>query len=367
MPVSDDQKLAMWREVLKLCRVRRGENVAVLTGETSLPANIDMAMRAAVATGAKVCRIDVPPGDAGGSFGQRADVGVTPLTGHRIVVDTLKRVDMVLDLMGLLHSPEQLEILNAGTRMLLVVEPPDMLARMIPSADDKRRVQAAQKRLKAAKTMTVTSKAGTDLTMPIGQFPTLAQWGYSDEPGHWDHWPSGFVATWPNEGASAGRLVIDAGDILLPFKFYVQSKIELDIRDGMITRIDGGFDAKYLRKHLESYNDPAAFGIAHVGWGLHPKADLGRARPARQGAVLRHGRALVRRQFLVLDRTERRSRRLEPFAVSRGYSDGRLLAVARRRADDCRRRAGRARSAAFGLMAARDLSCPAQAGHPVIV
>ena len=152
MPVSDDQKLAMWREVLKLCRVRRGENVAVLTGETSLPANIDMAMRAAVATGAKVCRIDVPPGDAGGSFGQRADVGVTPLTGHRIVVDTLKRVDMVLDLMGLLHSPEQLEILNAGTRMLLVVEPPDMLARMIPSADDKRRVQAAQKRLKAAKT-----------------------------------------------------------------------------------------------------------------------------------------------------------------------------------------------------------------------
>jgi len=88
--------------------------------------------------GAKVCRIDVPPGDAGGSFGQRADVGVTPLTGHRIVVDTLKKVDMVLDLMGLLHSPEQLEILAAGTRMLLVIEPPDMLARMIPTIDDKR-------------------------------------------------------------------------------------------------------------------------------------------------------------------------------------------------------------------------------------
>jgi len=68
---------------------------------------------------------------------------------------------------------------------------------------------------------------------------------------------------------------IDAGDILLPFKFYVQSKIELDIRDGFITRVDGGFDAKYLRKHLESYNDPAAFGIAHVGWGLHPKASWG--------------------------------------------------------------------------------------------
>ncbi len=275
MPVSDDQKLGMWREVLGLCRVKAGENIAVLTGENSLPQNIDMAVRASVALGAKVCRIDVPPGDASGAFGQRADVGVTPLTGHRVVVETLKKVDMVLDLMGLLHSPEQLEILAAGTRMLLVIEPPDMLARMIPTTDDKRRVQAAQKCLKAAKIMRVTSKAGTDLTMPLGQFPTLAQWGYADEPGHWDHWPSSFVATWPNEESSQGRVVIDAGDILLPFKFYVQSKIALDVRDGFITRVDGGFDAKYLRKHLESYNDPAAFGIAHVGWGLHPKASWG--------------------------------------------------------------------------------------------
>src|ERR1700688_1059976 len=103
MPVSDDHKLAMWREVLQLCRVKPGENIAVLTGENSLPANVDMAMRSAASMGAKVCRIDVPPGDGGGAFGHRANVSVTPLTGHRIVVDTLKRVDMVLDLMGLLH------------------------------------------------------------------------------------------------------------------------------------------------------------------------------------------------------------------------------------------------------------------------
>jgi hypothetical protein len=51
MPVSDDQKLAMWREVLALCRVQPGENVAVLTGETSLPQNIDMAMRSAARVG----------------------------------------------------------------------------------------------------------------------------------------------------------------------------------------------------------------------------------------------------------------------------------------------------------------------------
>ena len=150
MPISDDHRLSVWREVLQLCRVKAGENVVVLTGEGSLVQNVDMAIRASAAMGAKVCRIDVPPLAIGGGFGSRASVEVTPLTGHRLVVDTLKQADMVLDLMGLLHSPEQLEILAAQTRMLMVIEPPEMLARMIPTTDDKRRVQAAGKLLKAA-------------------------------------------------------------------------------------------------------------------------------------------------------------------------------------------------------------------------
>jgi 2,5-dihydroxypyridine 5,6-dioxygenase len=275
MPVTEDHRLSIWREVLQLCRVKAGEDLVVLTGESSLPQNVDLAMRASAAMGARLCRIDVPPSVAGGSFGHRASVATTPLTGHRMVVETLKQADMVLDLMGLLHSPEQLEILAAQTRMLMVIEPPEVLARMIPTVDDKRRVRAAEKRFKAAKQMHVTSKVGTDLKMAVGQFPILPQWGYSDEPGHWDHWPSAFVATWPNEGSAAGRVLIDAGDMMFPFKSYVQSRIVLDIHEGFITRIEGGFDAKYLRKHIESYNDPAAFGVSHVGWGLHPKASWG--------------------------------------------------------------------------------------------
>src|ERR1700733_9849458 len=101
MPVADDHRLSIWREVLQLCRVKAGENIVVLTGESSLAPNVDMAMRASAAAGARVCRIDVPPSGSGGSFGHRANVATTPLTGHRLVVDTLKQADMVLDLMGL--------------------------------------------------------------------------------------------------------------------------------------------------------------------------------------------------------------------------------------------------------------------------
>ena len=274
MPVSDDHRIEMWREVLTLSRVKAGETVVVVTGEPSHPLNIDAAMRAAIGLGANTFRLDLPPmrprGPAGGD--RTMYLGVTPLTGQRIATETLKRADMIVDLLGLLHSQEQLEILKAGARMLMVVEPPDVLARLMPSMEDKRRVMAADARLRAGKTMRVTSKAGTDLTVSIGKYPTLPEYGFADERGRWDHWPSGFTSTWPNDGTGEGRVVIDTGDMLFPFKMYVASPITLDISGGMIRRISGGFEAKYLQDHMESYNDPRVFAISHIGWGLQAKA-----------------------------------------------------------------------------------------------
>ena len=275
MAVSDDFRIDLWKEVLGLCKVRPGESVIVLTGETSHPQNVDSAMRSALAMGASVFRMDLPPvpprGPVSGTD-RTMFLGMTPLTGNRVATEALKSADMILDLLGLLHSEEQLEILAAGTRMLMVVEPPDILAKMVPVASDKRRVLAADVRLRAAKTMKVRSKAGTDLTLAVGQFPTLPEYGFTDEPGHWDHWPSGFVSTWPNEDSANGRVVIDVGDMLFPFKMYVTSPIALEIRDGTIRGIEGGLEAKYLRDHLESYDDPGAYAVSHVGWGLQPKA-----------------------------------------------------------------------------------------------
>jgi 2,5-dihydroxypyridine 5,6-dioxygenase len=274
MAVSDDFRLSMWKEVLGLCRLRPGEPTVVLTGETSHPLNIDAAMRASLALGARAFRVDLPPVPPRGPVGgdRTTFLGATPLSGNRLATDTLKQAGLIIDLMGLLHSPEQLEILKAGARILMVVEPPEILAQMIPVPDDKRRVMAADRRLRAARTMTVKSKAGTDLTLELGQFPTLPEYGFADEPGHWDHWPSGFTSTWPREGSARGRVVIDVGDMLFPFKMYVSSPITLEIEDGWIRSIEGGFEARYLRRHMDAYRDPNAYAVAHVGWGLQPKA-----------------------------------------------------------------------------------------------
>jgi len=272
--LSDDFRLGVWKEVLTLCRVRPGEDVVVLTGEHSHPLNVDAAIRSSTALGATVFRMDLPPKPPRGPVaGDRTTyLGVTPLSGNRLATETLKKAALVLDLMGLLHSPEQLEILAAGARMLMVVEPPEILAQMVPAEHDKARVMAAERLLRGARRMRVTSRAGTDFTVQLGQFKPVPEYGFADEPGHWDHWPSGFITTWPDEGSADGRVVIDVGDMLFPFKTYVASPIVLDIRGGAIRSIEGGLEAKYLRRHLESYRDPDAYAVSHVGWGLQPKA-----------------------------------------------------------------------------------------------
>ena len=274
MAISDESHIRDWKHVLGLCNLKSGENVVVLTGESSNPANLENSLRAALAMGAQACRLDLPPifpqGPHGGD--RTANVGVTPIAGNRNAIELLKRADLVIDLMGLLHSPEQLEVLAAGTRMLMVLEPPEVLARNLPSLDDKRRVMAADRRLRQAAKMTVRSPGGTDLEMPLGQFGTLPEYGFADEPGHWDHWPSGFTSTWPREGGGDGVLVVDRGDMLFPFKMYVHEPIRMQIRDGIICSIEGGFEATFLNRYIAAYDDPRAYAISHVGYGLQPKS-----------------------------------------------------------------------------------------------
>ncbi len=274
MPISDAQLDSMWREVLELSRVKAGQTVAVLTGPNSNPKYIEASLNAAQSLGATAFRIDLPPVNEEKALGTdpSAYVGVTPLDGNKAAMEAMRQSDIVIDLMMLLHSPEQEEILKSGTRMLLAVEPPEILARMMPTPDDKRRVRAASARLKKARTMRVTSEAGTDLTCAVGDYPVLEEYGFADEPGRWDHWPSGFLATWPNEGSATGAVVLDVGDIVFPFKSYVQTPVRLTVENGFIDRIEGGFDAEYLREYMASFDDPDAYAIAHLGWGLQPKA-----------------------------------------------------------------------------------------------
>lgn len=274
MPISDSDMLDAWTRVLTLSKLKPGEVVTILTAPDTHPQTLATAAMAARGMGAIVNRLDLPPvnGDRSLSRDKLAFVGTTPLTGNRAALAALKASDLVLDLMTLLFSPEQMEILQGGTRILLAVEPPEVLARLVPTEADRARVLEAGKRLGVAKTMHITSEAGTDLHCALGEYPLLEEYGYVDAPGRWDHWPSGFLATWPNEGTGQGRVVLDRGDILLPMKSYLAAPIELTITNGYVTGIDGGLDAELLQDYIAAFADPEAFAISHIGWGLQPRA-----------------------------------------------------------------------------------------------
>ena len=273
MPVSDYQRVKAWDEVLKLSKVERGQEVSILCGPHTHPQTLQTATIAAQAAGAVVTRIELQPINAekAPSRDLMNYLGETPLTNNPVALAAMKNSDIVLDLMLLLFSPEQMEILESGTKILLAVEPPEVLVRAVPTEADRERVLAASKLLKAAKKMHVTSPAGTDVTFKLGDYPTISEYGFCEEPGRWDHWPSGFLFTFANEGGSDGTIVIDRGDILLPQKNYVSEKVTMQLREGFVRSIEGDIDAALLREFMEAYKDPEAYAIAHIGWGMQPR------------------------------------------------------------------------------------------------
>jgi 2,5-dihydroxypyridine 5,6-dioxygenase len=274
MAISDHELTQAWSTVLKLSKLEPGQTVTILTGAHTHPQTLATAIVAAQAAGAIVNRLDMLPVNGGKSHSRDplAYLGTTPLTGNAAAMAMCKASDLVLDLMLLLFSPEQVEILESGTKILLAVEPPEVLVRMTPTLEDGERVCAAGKRIAAARTMHVTSPAGTDLVCDLGQYPPVLEYGFVDAPGRWDHWPSGFVLTWPNEGGSRGRIVVDRGDILLPMKTYASAPLEMTVVDGYVTKIDGGLDAELLLDYMAAFDDPEGFAMSHIGWGLQDRA-----------------------------------------------------------------------------------------------
>jgi 2,5-dihydroxypyridine 5,6-dioxygenase len=273
--MQQERLVALFQEEFRRCKLRKEETAIVLSGERSSAAYAQAALHAIRALGAHGFQMHMPPP----SDANRPDrkegtyVGVTPVTGQRLAVETLKKADFVVDLLLLLHSPEQVEILNAGARMLLVVEPPEILERMSPTEDLRRQIEAGEGILKRARTLRVTSPAGTDVEMKLGQYPVVTQYGYTDTRGRWDHWPSAFLYTWPNEGETNGRVILSKGDFVWPINRYVETPIILTIRNGYISKIEGEADAQLLREQMESFRDPEAYAVSHIGWGVDKRAD----------------------------------------------------------------------------------------------
>lgn len=273
--MNQDRLVRLFEEEFKRCKLRADETAVVLSGEHSSTDYARAALQAITNLGAQGFELKVAPRSAQSlpDAQEGTYVGLTPLTGQTLAIATLKKADFIVDLMLLLHSPEQVEILKAGARILLVVEPVEMLESRPPTEDLRQQIESASDLLRGSRKLRVTSAAGTDIAMDLGQYPVITQYGYTDEAGRWDHWPSAFLYTWPNEGSAQGTIVLDKGDFLWPLNRYVQTPVKLTVKDGYIRQIEGEDDARLLREQMASFKDPEGYAMSHIGWGMDPRAD----------------------------------------------------------------------------------------------
>jgi 2,5-dihydroxypyridine 5,6-dioxygenase len=282
----------MCRAELGLCGISEGSTVAVLSQGNDRPNYVNAFLQAADELGATSFHLRLAQQDSSldGDVGTWT-VGETPLAGNRPAIEALKGVDLVVDTVFLLFSKEQMEIQASGTRILACIEPIEHLREMFPDPRLRERVEFGGELLGHAQNLRFTNHHGTDVAYELGAYPVITQYGYTDTPGRWDHWPSGFLFTGGSDDGVNGKVVIAPGDIIFPFKSYVQTPIELTIERGRIEHVGGpGVDAELLRSYMASFDDPDAYGIAHIGWGMLETARWNVLATDRRGMGM-HGRS----------------------------------------------------------------------------
>jgi 2,5-dihydroxypyridine 5,6-dioxygenase len=272
--LSNAAFIDLCEQELGLCAVTGGETLIVVSQGDERASYVEAFLAAAGRLGATGFHVRLPEA----TLGIGGDVGVwtagaTPLARNRAAVEALKQADIVVDVMFLLHSKELVEIQQSGTRIITCIEPVDVLARLFPTRELADRVAHAVQLLGAASTLRITSRAGTDATFRLGPYQSFGQYGFADKPGQWDHWSSsGMAYTYATDDGVDGTVVVAPGDVLLPFKTYVQTPIDLTIEAGRIREIRGGLDAEVVREYMANFEDPDAYGLAHIGWGMNEKA-----------------------------------------------------------------------------------------------
>jgi 2,5-dihydroxypyridine 5,6-dioxygenase len=265
-----------FRRVFSLCAVKPGEVAVILSETQSRRINVWLSELALSALGARIFHVIlptppqteiVPVRSTGASHAvQRIDQVVRALAASDIVIDCTVE--------GMLHAPELPDILKGGTRLMMISnEHPEILERLMPDPALRPKIQAGVDRLAASEEMRVISKAGTDLTVKVAGAPARGAAGFVDEPGKLGYWPAGLCLCFPLPKTVAGQLVLTPGDVNLTFKTYLKTPIRLAISDNHVTEIEGeGLDAALMRSYYSAWNDPEAYAVSHVGWGMNPKA-----------------------------------------------------------------------------------------------
>ncbi len=265
-------RLAMlFQKQFGMSALRPGETVMVLSDLATRREDVGASFAAAEELGADVYELCV------NSVPSWTKVGVPTIGQCKGTLEAAKAADLIVVFHVPLFTQWLKQVMDLGTRVLMIIDAPDDLEQLMAPRGLKEAVLFAHELLAKTRAVHVTSDAGTDLHYRCGEYPVMSQYGFADEPGHFDHWGAGHVHTFPNEGTANGVVVFQPGDIvILPYCRYVHDEVRLEITEGFVRRIEGGLDAKLMRDWLNdnkrAADDLDPFAVSHLGWGMNPQA-----------------------------------------------------------------------------------------------
>ncbi len=263
--------VSMFESILSLCKVKKGEVVLIFT-DPQFPYQM------------------YPPAAFAAAHNLEANVYVMMAQSEQAISDKLciaawENADLIIGMSILprgigswMYTETHNRALKSGARTLMVQSPIERMRRMIPNETVRKLGIRTAKMLSETSTIHLVSKIGTDLYLQKNGREAGAQWGISDVPGRFDHWPSGLVACAPLKEGVEGKFVISPGDVLESgqggglWKF-VTSKIVLSFKEGRLVEITGGPDSNILRSFLAQFKDGGARRVAHIGWGIDYRAN----------------------------------------------------------------------------------------------
>ncbi|MEW6048736.1 MAG: leucyl aminopeptidase [Bacillota bacterium] len=175
------------------------------------------------------------------------------------------------------HTKARVEATKAGARVVNM--PSYEESTLIGGAIDvdfeaqARLVRKVAEMLTAAKEARVYTDLGTDIRLGLEGRQGAALTGLIHNPGEFGTPPDVEARITPVEGTSEGVIVVD-GSIPVPEIGLIRDPIRVVVKQGRVTEISGGEQARVFRELLESQRDPEVYNIAELGIGLNPKGRL---------------------------------------------------------------------------------------------
>jgi len=179
---------------------------------------------------------------------------------------------------SIFHSPSRVQAAKKGARGISITEftEDDMFRGAIEAnfVETKDLIKKVVEKLREANEARITSPAGTNLYLDLRgrREGVVGLNNLCHDPGQF-----GVLileaSTSPNVGTAQGTIVCDASITLLK-PGLVNEPVVARVKDGMVTEITGGAEARKLNDLLVSMNDPMVFNVAELGIGLNPKAKM---------------------------------------------------------------------------------------------